>query len=88
MRPIAALRVRKVVMPDFAYDQVWLFLDYGGGEWGNLDLRWAIGARGEDGLWLFAPVGRGDTAEEALDLLPREIELAQEAIMEIRADTL
>ena len=83
--PIPILRVRDAGEPgDFAYDRVWLFLDYGGGMWSNLEYRWAIGARGEDGLWLFAPVGRADTAEEALDLIPRELELARQALTEIR----
>lgn len=88
MRPTPVLRVRRELEPgDFVYDKVWLFLDYGNGEWSNLAYRWAIGARGEDGLWLFAPIGRGDTAEEALDLIPREIELAHLAIVEIRSGT-
>ena len=81
--PTPTLRLEEIG-PMGTYDRVWLFLDYGEGR--SLHrVRWAIGARGEDGLWLFAPIGRADTFEAALDLIGPEVRLARAAIARIRA---
>ena len=84
---LAILGNPPTVMPVLPYadpgDRAWLFLDYG--DWQLGRWRWLIHARKQhEDLQLVATFG--STHERALDLIPKEIELAKDAIALIRAE--
>lgn len=69
---------------------IWLFLDYGGGDLVNLDYRWAIEhfttADGFEWWGVISPLPRAATHERALDGVTREMELAKEAIRLLKSE--